>query len=245
VAGHFYPADPGVLAETVDRLLAAAPTAPAAPGYIVPHAGYRYSGSTASYVYSGLVARRIVLIGPSHFAPVVGAAVPTTRTWLTPLGAVEIDIDGCAALVAAGLAVADDRPHEREHSLEVQLPFLQRALGHPLVLPITVGPRHAADLLAAARADEPGTVVICSTDLSHYLPEREALERDACTLTAICGCEEPESGDACGIHALCNLLGWARKAGLGPKVLHHTTSASHGGDKNRVVGYAALACVAN
>src|SRR5690606_22791951 len=108
----------------VDRLLGAAPPSdePLARAYVVPHAGYRYSGVTAAHVYAHLRQwasdiRRIILIGPSHFRPLLGCAVPAASCWDTPLGPIGIDSDGAAALVAAGLAVADDAFHAVEHSL--------------------------------------------------------------------------------------------------------------------------------
>ena len=148
VAGQFYPSDPAALARTVDDLLAAVPAGPVAPAtaYVVPHAGYRYSGPTAARAYVALRAqsagvRRIVLIGPAHFVPVQGCALSGAAQWHTPLGAVRLDTDTRAALVGAGLAVVDDDAHAPEHSLEVQLPFLQRVLDPlPPVLPVVVGP---------------------------------------------------------------------------------------------------------
>jgi AmmeMemoRadiSam system protein B len=255
VAGQFYPADPVALGNLVDALLDAVPATdvlgPAA-GYVVPHAGYRYSGATAAHAYADLrrgdPVRRIVLIGPAHFVPVAGCAVSSVAQWHTPLGAVPLDLAGRTALVRAGLAVVDDAAHAPEHSLEVQLPFLQRALDPlPPVLPIVVGPAppdEVADVIAAAVECAPtGTVVICSTDLSHYLDEDLAQARDARTLTAVLDRRVADigPGDACGVHALRGLMAWATRTDLTPRLLDRSTSAQAAGDRTRVVGYAALA----
>jgi AmmeMemoRadiSam system protein B len=250
VAGSFYPADAGALAALVDGLLDDVPP-PAAPatatGYLVPHAGYTYSGSTAAHVYARLRGQpidRVVLVGPAHFVLTRGCAVPAAQTWLTPLGPVPIDTAGARQLEAAGLATVDDRPHRPEHSLEVQLPFVQRVLGEVPVLPVAVGVSDVdavARLLLAARSDE-RTVVLCSSDLSHYLDEPTATVRDEATLAAVCELAPQRVGlrDACGVYALRGLLGWARASGLTPRVLYRCTSAQTGGDAARVVGYAAV-----
>lgn len=248
VAGQFYPADAELLADQVDALLAAAPGANgAARAFVVPHAGYVYSGPTAAYAYAALPrdVSRIVLIGPSHFAPLRGCAVGTAETWRTPLGEVTIDVDGGKALFDAGLVMADDDAHAREHSLEVQLPFLQRVLplGTP-VLPIVVGATASGEVAAVVNAAlTPGSVLLCSTDLSHYEPDAAARVQDAETLQAIVGLRPADIGvrDACGVYALRGALAWAAAAGLRAELLHYATSADTAGDPARVVGYAAVA----
>jgi len=256
VAGRFYPSDPDALAELVDGLLDEAgspePDHQLASAYISPHAGYRYSGRTASYVYSHLRAhadqvQRVVLIGPAHYKPVRGCAVPTIRQWLTPLGVVTIDDDGCAALVDGGHATADDEPHAPEHSLEVQLPFLQRAVGADVpVLPIATGVstmEGIAQVIDAAGSAARGTVVICSTDLSHYADQEAANRQDERTVRAILDTDPERIGprDACGYYALRGLVYWARSQLSVPELLHRSTSADATNDPSRVVGYAALA----
>ena len=224
----------------------------AAAAYVVPHAGYRFSGPTAAHAYARLRGRtdvdRVVLLGPAHFVPLYGCAVPAVDTWLTPLGEVAIDIAGAKALVEAGHAAIDDQPHAPEHSLEVQLPFLQRTLGDFRVLPIAVGVSSVDDVAACvagalaypSRADR--TVVICSTDLSHYLDEDSANAQDEQTVRAIGELAPERIGvtDACGAYALRGLLGWARLNELTVQVLRRCTSASTGGPSSRVVGYAAV-----
>jgi AmmeMemoRadiSam system protein B len=248
VAGRFYPADPGELTALVRRMIdeVSVPAAAPAAAYVVPHAGYRYSGPVAASVYARLEqVHRVVLIGPAHFVPLDGCAVPSVSAFATPLGEVAVDVDGCARLVKAGLAVSDDDPHEPEHSLEVQLPFLQEVLS-PLwtVLPVTVGSAPAegvADLLDAATQDP--AVVLCSTDLSHRLPDPAARERDRRTAQAVLdlASERIRPGDACGRHALAGLLTWARRHDLTPALLDLRTSADTIGSPRSVVGYGAFA----
>jgi AmmeMemoRadiSam system protein B len=251
VAGSFYPADPVRLAAEVDTLLSGAgPEPPAAarlPALVVPHAGYRYSGPVAAAAYT-LVRRwmpaRVILLGPAHFVPLTGSAVPRAGEWSTPLG--RVPIDGAAqerALAVRGVRAADE-PHGPEHSLEVQLPFLQRSLRPEVpVLPVvTAAP--AADVAALLDAVAgPRTLVVVSTDLSHYLPEAEARRRDRRTLDAVLALDVRSigPGSACGAHALRGLLAWAGDTGRTPTLLSYRTSAAATADPSRVVGYAALA----
>lgn len=254
VAGRFYPRDPAELARTVDRLLDAVrpPTGePLAPAYLVPHAGYRFSGPTAAQVFARLrrhaaEVRRVVLAGPAHFVPTVGCvAAAGPAVWATPLG--ELPVEDPARLAGPGVTI-DDRPHAPEHALEVQLPFLQRALGRAVpVLPLLVGPAEpvavAGCLAAAVGGPEPGTVLLCSSDLSHYLDQHAARAADDRTAAAIEALAADRIGPrhACGAYALRGLLAWARTAGLRPQLLHLCTSADTTGDPSRVVGYAAFA----
>jgi MEMO1 family protein len=252
VAGTFYPADPGTLAATVDALLDAVEVPAAEPlgaGYVVPHAGYRYSGSTAARVYARLRRHaadieRVVLVGPAHRVPLKGCAVPTTDRWLTPLGEVPVD-PGAHGLMVDGHAAADDQAHAAEHSLEVQVPFLQRALPGASIVPMVVGVATADEVGAAiaAVADHPGSVLLCSTDLSHYLPDDRAREQDERTARSIEALQPDSIGvrDACGVFALRGCVVWARGRGLTPRRLALTTSADSGADPARVVGYPAFA----
>lgn len=253
VAGRFYPAEPRILTAAVDELLDAVEV-PAddvlARAYVVPHAGYRYSGPTAAHVYARLRAHaaevsRVVIVGPAHRVPVKGCAVSGALRWRTPLG--EVAVDRCAAAMATdGHVVIDDVPHAPEHSIEVQLPFLQRALGDAPVLPIAVGMSTVDDVAAtiatAVELSPAGTVVVCSTDLSHYLPDAQARGRDRRTIQAVVDLAPERIGvrDACGVFALRGLVGWARQGGLAPGLLDHSTSADTGGDPVRVVGYPAI-----
>jgi AmmeMemoRadiSam system protein B len=253
-AGRFYPADPAVLAASVDHLLDAVVVPAAerlAAAYVVPHAGYRYSGPTAAKVYARLRAHaaevsRVVVLGPAHHVWLRGCAVPRNRRWSTPLGPVAVD-PAAGMLSAVGYAVADDAPHRLEHSIEVQLPLLQRSIGPVPVLPVLVGtatPTAVADLVAATvSAAGLGTVVLCSTDLSHYLPDGQARQRDRRTVAAMLDVDPDRiaADDACGACALRGLLAHARRAALRPRLLDLATSADTGGDRSSVVGYAAVA----
>ncbi len=265
VAGRFYPGEGPTLRSMVERLLAEVPDASTtaikggggdtpldpskAVGYVVPHAGYRYSGPIAARAYARLRAqaatvRRIVLVGPSHFVRLMGCAVPTTEVWRTPLGEVAVDVAACRALVDAGAAAFDDAPHAREHSLEVQLPFLQVTVPDVVVVPVAVGitgPGTVATLLSALEA--PGTVVLCSTDLSHYHDQATAQRLDRRTASAVMRLDASAIGirDACGVFALRGTVEWARQRGWRPELLDLRTSADTMGDPTRVVGYPAFA----
>ncbi|MFI5913828.1 AmmeMemoRadiSam system protein B [Dactylosporangium sp. NPDC051541] len=245
VAGSFYPGDPTELRSTIEELLAGVQPEPDnAFAYVVPHAGYRWSGPTAAHVYGRLAGReaeRLIILGPAHRVPLRGAAVPAESMWSTPLGAVTIDTEAVGDLVAGGLAVADDRPHADEHALEVQLPLLQ-VLGFSKVLPVCIGVaavEEVAALLAVAAV--PGSIVLCSTDLSHYLTQEQAEAADARTVDAIVRLAPGDIGEraACGRYALRGLLAWARDLELTARVLHQATSGDEGGPRDRVVGYVA------
>lgn len=252
-AGRLYPEEPAVLAGMIDGLTGLAPITDAAEpaaAYVVPHAAYQLAGRTASYVYARLRAvarkvRRVVLIGPTHFDPLLGCAVPATETWLTPLGKVAIDLDGSAALADVTSVRVDDTPHRREHALENQLPFLQRCLGDGYtVLPILVGQTETEEVVGvieAAVAHSPaGTVVLCSTDLSQYLDPAEALVRDAQTVQAILALAAGaiDQQTVCGSYALRGLIGWARKQRLAPNLLHLSTVPT--GRSDRAAGFTAM-----
>lgn len=254
VAGTFYPRDPTTLGQLVDRLLAAVAVPDddrLAAAYVVPHAGYRYSGPVAAAVYARLRrhapgVRAVVLLGPAHRVPLDGCAVSGASRWCTPLGEVPIDVAGARTLAGRGLASIDDEPHVLEHSIEVQLPFLQRVLDPAVpVLPVCVG-RHPQEDVAAAIAAvsaTAGTVVVCSTDLSHYLPDAQARAQDRRTAAAIVELAPERIGvrDACGVFALRGLLRWAASRDSQVTELALATSADTIGDPARVVGYPAFA----
>lgn len=247
VAGSFYPADPARLRAAVESLLDGVPAEPDGGfAYVVPHAGYRYSGPTAAHVYRRLAGRdadRVVILGPAHQVPLRGAAVPAQPRWSTPLGPVDIDVEAAGDLVSGGLATSDDAPHAPEHALEVQLPFLQ-VLGFFRVLPVCVGVSEADEIAALLSVVAvPGSVVLCSTDLSHYLPEEQARRADAATADAIARLAPERIGewDACGRYALRGLLAWARSLRPSVRLLHQETSADQGAPPDRVVGYLAAA----
>jgi AmmeMemoRadiSam system protein B len=252
VAGTFYPAPPSELARHVDALLDAAGIPPAGPppaALVVPHAGTVYSGPVAASAYARLRPHaasiaRVVAFGPVHRVPVRGAAVPSAEAWATPLGEVPIDAALRTRAVARG-AVVDDRPHAPEHALEVQLPFLQRILGERFsFLPIAV-----SELSAGLTADlieeffgEKGTLVLVSSDLSHYHDLATARRLDRRTADTILA-REPEklSGeDACGFYPLRGLMELARRKNLPIELLDLRTSGDTAGDPESVVGYGAF-----
>lgn len=243
VAGQFYTADPYELAREVDDYLAAAaPGIDQPPGIIVPHAGHMYSGPVAASAYRTLRrTARVVLAGPAHFVPVGGVAAPNVDMWRTPLGDVPIDTETIAEL---GLTV-DDYPHSPEHSLEVQLPFLQQQLepGWRL-LPLLVGradPYDVAEILAGFLTD-PDTVVVLSTDLSHYLPYAEAKQRDEATAARIVDRDwrHIADHDACGAYPLRGLLLAAERFAMDVRLLDLRNSGDTAGPHDRVVGYGAF-----
>ena len=171
VAGTFYPARPGELKRMVEDLLAGAPIpekAKAPAALVVPHAGYVYSGPVAATAYARLSRiaasiSRVVALGPVHYIPVRGAAVPAAGAWATPLGQVPIDASLRGRAIARGAAVDEDRPHAPEHALEVQVPFLQCVLGEGFtLLPVAVSDQPAAEtavVLIGEFLGEDGTFV--------------------------------------------------------------------------------------
>jgi AmmeMemoRadiSam system protein B len=176
VAGTFYPGDPGALLNVVDACMAgAADSGLRSKALIAPHAGYVYSGPVAASAYRAVADRadeitRVVLLGPPHTMPVAKFCVPAARAFRTPLGDIALDADGIAAALAVPGVERSDAPHEREHSLEVHLPFLQRVLGDFTLVPVIVGGPSPAETeaLLAALWGGPETLVVVSSDLSHY-----------------------------------------------------------------------------
>jgi hypothetical protein len=258
VAGRFYTDDPARLRNTVRRHLGAPTAAAGSPpdpppaALIAPHAGYRYSGRTAGAGWATLAARsaapeRVVLLGPSHRVAVdqPGVGVSSAAAWRTPLGDVPVDRAAAAALVDGGLAAVADDAHAPEHSLEVHLPFLLEALGPVPVVPLVTGRCPGSTAAAVLRRlwDEPGTVVVVSSDLSHYLPEPQARARDARTLAAVVEGRVDDIGpaDACGRTAVAGLLLAAPTHGISPSLVAVATSADTAGDAASVVGYASIA----
>lgn len=254
VAGSFYPSDPAELEEALREAFAGAkestPGARVPLALVAPHAGYVYSGAVAASAYLRLAPARstisrVVVIGPSHFVPVDGVALPSADAFETPLGLVPVDHDARRAALALPGGSVDDVAHAREHSLEVQLPFLQTVLDRFDVLPLAVGrssPEEASAVLDAVW-EGPETVVVASTDLSHYHPYSDAVTLDRRTAAAIVA-GDPQSvadADACGAHALRALLTAARRRGLSVQQLDLRNSGDTAGDRERVVGYGAFA----
>ncbi len=262
VAGMFYPRNARDLRASVDACLSAGPVGarpPVAPApgrpklLIVPHAGYVYSGPIAGQAYACLrphaaAIRRVVLLGPAHRVALRGLALPAHDAFETPLGRVAIDPCARAALNGLAQVGVSAGAHADEHSLEVQLPFLQHVLGEGFVLvPLAVGqtgPREVAEVLERLWGGDE-TLIVISSDLSHYLPYADAQARDRRTVERIgAGATDLDVHDACGAHALNGALLAAGQHGLRPVLLDHCNSGDTAGDRRRVVGYAAFAATA-
>jgi len=251
VAGTFYSANRDELARRVSRFLDQATSDGAVPkAVIAPHAGYMYSGPVAATAYRLLspargTVRRVVLIGPSHQIPLRGLALPRAELFATPLGNVPVDREVCARASELPQVSMTDTPHAVEHSLEVHLPFLQQVLGEFTLIPLVVGeasPEEVSEVLAAVW-DGPETLIVVSTDLSHYLDYDTARERDARTASAIEALrfEELGPGDACGCNAVAGLLHLARRQGFEVECLDLRSSGDTAGPRDQVVGYGAFA----
>jgi MEMO1 family protein len=254
VAGSFYPADAPALERVLTQSFAAArPPASGAPVpklLIVPHAGYAYSGPVAGSGYLRLAPSRtsisrVVLVGPNHRVPLLGAAVSSADAFATPLGLVHLDRRARRAALAVPGVVVDDEVHRQEHSLEVHLPFLQVVLESFEVLPIVVGrmdPKEVAALLDLLWGG-PDTLIVVSTDLSHYLPYDSAVEADRHTVAAITALDVASihTGDACGAFPLCGALVAVARRGLRVEQIDVRNSGDTSGDRGSVVGYGAFA----
>lgn len=250
VAGTFYPGESARLADQVDRLLAAAPEWHGEPpkAIVVPHAGYVYSGPVAATAYRALRAardrvRRVVLLGPAHRVAVRGLALPGVRAFATPLGEIPLD-DALVRRVSTLPQVSvHTRCHAPEHSLEVQLPFLQRVLDDFTLLPLVVGdasPGDVADVLRAVWGG-PETLIVISSDLSHYLTHDEATRVDRSTVELIQRGEPTLSHDqACGATPVNGLLRALREFPLDAEVVDLRNSGDTAGGHDRVVGYVSV-----
>jgi len=253
VAGMFYAADARTLERDVDAYLRAVAetgvTEEAPKALIVPHAGYVYSAPIAASAYRRLAPargkiRRVVLLGPCHRVGVHGLALPGARAFQTPLGSIEIDQDAVAAIAHLPQVVQSAAAHAEEHSLEVQLPFLQRVLGDFKLVPFAVGwvePAQVAEVIEALWGG-PETLVVVSSDLSHYHPYHVASGIDRETAEAIvAGRGDLDHEQACGATPIAGLLLTARRRGLSAELLDLRNSGDTAGDHSRVVGYGAFA----
>lgn len=253
VAGLFYPGRTEVLRQRVEALLAAADAAAGRSSavdpkvLVVPHAGYVYSGALAAQAYRLLAGRRssvrrVVLLGPAHRFWVSGLALPGCETFRTPLGDAAIDAELAAAVRALPGVNISDAAHAEEHSLEVQLPFLQAVLEDFTLLPLLVGGATAAEVAAVLEevwgGDE--TLIVVSTDLSHFHDLATARRIDAGTAAAIESFDaDLRSEQACGAGPLNGLLLLADRKSLGIGRIGLATSAEASGSEGRVVGYGA------
>jgi AmmeMemoRadiSam system protein B len=255
VAGAFYPASPSTLDALVTRLLAdaraesadASSSLAALPkAIIVPHAGYVYSGAVAARAFALLSTHaerisRVVLLGPAHRLRVDGLASPGATHLRTPLGDVTVDAAGLA-----GLARVPESPeaHRREHSLEVELPFLQKVAPRAKVVPLVVGAASAEEVARVLGSlwGGPETVIVVSSDLSHYLPYDVGREKDRRTAARITSLDGPLSGEeACGARGINGLLLAAAQRHMRASLVDLRSSGDTAGPRDEVVGYGAFA----
>jgi MEMO1 family protein len=269
VAGLFYPRDPAELAKAIDACLAAARVQPVGElkALICPHAGYPFSGPVAAYGFKLLAGRHydtVVVMGPSHYADVRAGSVANAGLYRTPLGDVPVSPKAGRLALARPFELEPPCPVQRpdwwlessrrapavdtaetwEHSVEVEIPFLQRTLGRFELVPVVCG---EIDPARAARALEPflddTTLVVASSDLSHYYSYDRARELDRGCVDAICRLDigAMESQEACGRIPILILMHVAKERGWRPRLLDRRNSGDTSGDKSRVVGYAAIA----
>lgn len=252
VAGMFYPGNAETLAQDLDAMLADAESR--APGLvpkalIVPHAGYIYSGPIAATAYALLkplaqTIRRVILLGPTHRVAVRGLALPGTDAFATPLGTVNIDQDAVRRIAQLPQVTVSPQAHALEHSLEVHLPFLQTVLPDFTLLPLAVGMASAEEVAEVLEAvwGGPETLIVISSDLSHYLPYDAAMATDSNTAKSILCLEQTVTHQqACGGTPVNGLIVAARRHGMTPHLLDLRNSGDTAGDRSRVVGYGAFA----
>jgi AmmeMemoRadiSam system protein B len=251
VAGLFYPAEARALRSQVERLLGGARrfADPPPKALIAPHAGYVYSGPIAASAFATLEPaaasiRRVVLLGPSHRVPLWGLGLPDAEALETPLGRIPIDRELAARATALPQVSVHDAAHAGEHSLEVELPFLQVVLGAFTVLPLVVGEASAEDVAEVLDAvwGSGETRIVISSDLSHYLPYEVARRVDRETAEAILALAGPIAPErACGARPIDGMLLAAVRHGLAPALLDLRSSGDTAGGTREVVGYGAFA----
>jgi hypothetical protein len=249
-AGRFYAASERELRDDVERFLDDADPTSASRAVIAPHAGYVFSGPTAGQSFAALRDRaasieRVVVVGPSHFVGFEGLSVSPHDAFRTPLGEVSVDTEATSMLVEDGLARFSEEPHEREHSLETHLPFLQIVLDELEIVPVVTGRAEGAEVARLLERfwDDEGTAFSISSDLSHFHSYDEAREIDSETAERIENLEHDAIGPdrACGYVAVRGLLELASAHGLSVERLALCNSGDTAGDRDRVVGYGAWA----
>ena len=252
IAGMFYPGKPDVLARNVDALLAAATPAAtmAVPKAIIaPHAGYIYSGPIAASIYA-LIAparariKRVVVLGPTHRVAVHGIALPGVNAFATPLGNIAIDAGAVKQLMALPYVGVSAEAHRQEHSLEVHLPFLQKVINEFTLVPLAVGRATAQQVASVIDMLWGGeeTLIVISSDMSHYLPYAEAQATDNATAEAILALRtDLNHHQACGATPVIGLNLLAQQRGLKAQLIDLRNSGDTAGDKARVVGYGSFA----
>jgi len=249
VAGMFYPASPEQLRHDIDKFLQSVDSdEPPPKALIAPHAGYVYSGPIAASAYASLrpVAdkiKKVVLLGPAHRIPFAGLAAPTSDGFRTPLGVVPVDQQSLQRVLSLPQVISLDAAHEQEHSLEVHLPFLQMVLNDFEIIPLVVGDASTDEVAEVLEllwgGDE--TLIVISSDLSHYNSYDTAQQMDRATSMAIerLQPEEIHYDMACGRNPVNGLLQLARLKGMKAKTLDLRNSGDTAGPRDRVVGYGA------
>ena len=249
VAGRFYPADPDELRDTIRKFLAPVRSdGPSPKAIIAPHAGYVYSGPIAASAYARLASgrdtiERVVMFGPAHRVLVNGSVLPQATTFLTPLGAVPLDTETIDLVSQLPQVHLSDEAHEWEHCLEVHLPFLQESLGSFRLIPFLVGQIEDEQLreLLEAVWGGPETLIVVSSDLSHYKSYQEARDFDAATsrlIESMCH-QELRPDQACGCRPIQALMQVAGRRGLRASVVDLRNSGDTAGPRDQVVGYGA------
>ena len=253
VAGLFYPGDAATLQREVRNLLESTPEHLPAPGFpkalIVPHAGYIYSGAVAAQAYDLLrpargIVKRVVLLGPCHRVAVQGLALPGAAAFATPYGSLPVDAEAAKRLLRLPYVTEFPATHAQEHSLEVQLPFVHEVLGEVSILPLVVGAASAEQVVDVLERvwGGPETVILISSDLSHYQPYDQARGVDGATVEAILrGDGALNHNQACGATPISGMLQAAARHNLAPRLLRYCNSGDTAGGRDRVVGYAAFA----
>ena len=249
VAGMFYPSDPDELRMQIERFLAEVKlhNGPSPKAIIVPHAGTVYSGPIAASAYAQIFPagiERVVLLGPSHRVLLQGLAASSAELWRTPLGDVPLKRPVLSGVEGIDLIPVNDAAHELEHSLEVQLPFLQTVLGDFQLIPLVVGnatKEDVADVLAALWGG-PETLIVISSDLSHYMSYRTGRAMDTAASKAIVELDSRglDFDNACGLVPIAGLLHLARQKGMRAELLDLRSSGDTAGPKDQVVGYGAF-----
>ena len=253
VAGSFYPRDARALAAEVDDLLGGveelAPRLGFPKALVVPHAGYIYSGPVAARAYDELapargIVRRVVLLGPVHRVAVRGLAAPSVDAFETPLGRIPIDREALRLVQDLPQVARSDPAHAMEHSLEVQLPFLQKVLGEFSLVPFAVGTASVEEVAQVLERlwGGPETLIVISTDMSHYHTYEEARAVDGATLARIAAyATDIEHEEACGATPLNGLLSFAKRKNVPIRLLAACNSGDTAGGRDRVVGYSSFA----
>jgi len=256
VAGQFYPDDPAELRAMVKDFLATAKTVAGKipKAVIAPHAGYQYSGPIAGSAYACLARgrdaiKRVVLLGPSHFATFSGLAASSARSFQTPLGSIPVDEAALDRVHALPQVTTLDAAHENEHSLEVHLPFLQIVLGEFKLVPLVVGDAAANEVETVLNELWGGkeTCIVVSSDLSHYHDYQAAqqIDRDTARAIELLNWQELNSYRACGCQPICGLLRAAKEHGLRCRIVDLRNSGDTSGRHDRVVGYGAFVFMEN